>query len=94
MDWPIDVGGKPFNSLPAFVPVAFELTVLFAGLGVVFAMLLRCRLWPGRQPGLRHPRVTDDRFVLVVRARAAEHAPEALDRLMERHNVLEMEEVS
>src|ERR1043166_1314856 len=28
MDWPVDVGGKPWNSLPAFLPIMFELTVL------------------------------------------------------------------
>ena len=49
VDWPLNVGGKPFNSLPAFVPVIFEVCVLLAGLGVVGALLLRCRLWPGRE---------------------------------------------
>jgi molybdopterin-containing oxidoreductase family membrane subunit len=47
-DWPINVGGKPWNSLPAYVPVAFEVMVLLAGLGVVGAFLLRCRLFPGK----------------------------------------------
>jgi len=40
-DWPINVGGKPWNSWPAFVPVMFEGTVLFSGLGVVFALFVR-----------------------------------------------------
>ena len=38
-NWPINVGGKPFDSLPAFVPVAFELTILFAGLATFFLLL-------------------------------------------------------
>jgi len=93
VDWPIDVGGKPFDSLPAFVPVTFEFTVLLAGLGTVAALLIRCGLWPGRRVKLWNPRITDDRFVLLVRERTAEHAPEELSRLMERHHVLETEEV-
>jgi hypothetical protein len=65
-DWPINVGGRPWNSLPAFVPVAFECMVLFAGLGLVFAWLVRCGLYPGRasRPPLKG--LTDDRFALAV----------------------------
>lgn len=39
IDYPILVGGKPFNSWPAFVPVAFEVAVLIAGLSALFGML-------------------------------------------------------
>lgn len=73
VSWPINVGGKPFNSLPAFIPVAFELTVLFAGLGTVAAFLARSTLFPG-QKRLALPRVTDDRFALALRAEG--HAAE------------------
>lgn len=66
VDWPLDVGGKPLASLPAFVPVAFELTILLAGLTVVAATFLRCGLVPGRRAELPIPRVTDDRFAVVL----------------------------
>jgi len=67
LDWPLDVGGKPDNSTLAFVPVAFELTVLCAGLATVAAFLVRARLYPGRRPRLLVAGVTDDTFALVLR---------------------------
>ena len=50
IDWPINVGGRPWNSLPAFVPVAFEMMVLCGGLGLVLTWLVVCRLYPGKKP--------------------------------------------
>ena len=73
VDWPLNVGGKPFNSLPAFVPIAFEITILFAGLGVVAALLIRCGLWPGKHGKQPSPRVTDDQFVIALRLVGAKH---------------------
>lgn len=65
IDWPINVGGKPFNSWPAFVPVMFELTVLFAGLSTVGAMFFLNRL-PNTSKKAYDPAITSDRFALVV----------------------------
>lgn len=91
VDWPIDVGGKPFNSLPAFAPIAFEITVLFAALGVVAALFVRCGLLPGRTAA-RPPedRVNDDRFILVVKQGGAEHHPDALRALLDEHGAVEV----
>ena len=83
IDWPINVGGKPWNSLPAFVPVAFETMVLAAGLGVVGTFLLVARLLPGAPSRLAHPRATDDRFVVVLAPAGAVHDLEAARRLLE-----------
>lgn len=65
-DWPLDVGGKPWNSMPAFLPVTFELTVLFAGLTTVAFLLVRSGLRPGRRPTLPDLGTTDDRYALLV----------------------------
>lgn len=65
-DWPINVGGKPWNSLPAFIPVTFEVMVLFAALSTVAAFLLGRRLLPGRRVKLASPGVTDNEFALVI----------------------------
>jgi hypothetical protein len=64
-NWPLNVGGQPWDSLPAFLPVTFETMVLLAGLGMVATWLVRCQLYPGSpnwRPGCGE---TDDRFVLV-----------------------------
>ncbi len=71
VDWPVNVGGKPWNSLPAFVPVTFEVMVLFAGLSTVAAFLLVARLWPGKPAVPPQAGVTNDRFLLIVEERDA-----------------------
>lgn len=67
LDWSLNVGGKPDNSTLAFVPISFELTVLFTGLITVGAFLLRARLYPGKTPWLATPGATDDVIAMVLR---------------------------
>ena len=44
VDWPINIGGKPMVSFPAFIPIIFELTVLFGGLTTMGALFYACDL--------------------------------------------------
>jgi hypothetical protein len=67
VDWPLNVGGKPLNSWPAFVPVMFELTVLFAGLASVGAMFLFNGL-PNIKRRIFDPGITRDKFALWIGA--------------------------
>jgi hypothetical protein len=65
IDWPINIGGKPLISLPAFIPITFELTVLFGGLATVGALFAVCGL-PNLNPKVLHPGITNDKFVLYI----------------------------
>ena len=65
VSWRLNVGGKPFASIPAFIPVTFEFTVLCAALITVSALFGVAKLWPGRTAETL-PGVTDDRFALVL----------------------------
>ncbi len=67
VDWPINVGGKPFNSWPAFVPVMFEVTILLAGLSTFAALLFFCRL-PNFKKKAFDTSITRDRFALMIEA--------------------------
>ncbi len=71
--WPINIGGKPWNSLPAFLPVSFEMMVLLAGLGVVATFLVVAGLYPGRTSRARLPEASDDKIVMVLHVSDATH---------------------
>ena len=64
-DWPIIFGGKPYWSVPAFIPITFELTVLFASIGMVVSFYTVCGLAPGVVNKHLDTRITDDKFCLV-----------------------------
>jgi hypothetical protein len=73
IDWQVNVGGKSSLPLPSFIPVTFELTVLFASLGMVATYLIANKIGPGVQPEVVDPRQTDDKFVVIVKARDEEY---------------------
>ena len=66
VDYPLVFGGKPFLSVPSFIPVTFECTILFAGLSMAGAFLIKSRLKPDRDFEPIDPQVTDDRFLIMV----------------------------
>jgi hypothetical protein len=84
VSWPLNVGGKPFNSFPAFIPVAFELLVLTAGLVTVAAFFLRSRLWP-RLSSTALPGVTCDRFALALDVGHGRFDRVSVDALLSAH---------
>lgn len=64
-NWPIVFGGKPYWSVPAFIPITFELTVLFAAIGMVVTFYTVCGLGPGVTNPYLDSRITDDKFCVA-----------------------------
>jgi hypothetical protein len=62
----MSIGGKPLIAIPSFIPVTFELAVLFAAVSIVFAFLFRSKLGFGAENKIYDLKITDNHFVVVV----------------------------
>ncbi len=65
VNWPLNIGGKPPFSLPAFIPIIFELTILFAALSSVAALFKACGI-PKVNPPIIDKDLTCHKFAIFI----------------------------
>lgn len=88
-NWPMNIGGKTFDASPALIPIAFEITVLVAGVGTVVTLLVFRGLLPGKTALYAGLGATDDKFLLVIDGDSGE----ALRSFYKEHGAVRVEEL-
>ena len=74
-DWPVVVGGKPVGSIPPYIIIMFEMTVLFGALTTILGLLFNALLASRHQGAIAYdPRFTNDKFGVFVRCGADQAA--------------------
>jgi hypothetical protein len=96
IDYPINVGGRPLHSAPAFVPIAFEIMVLWAVAATAVGALVLAGLFRLSHPVENAPgfeRASQDRFFLCVEAGDPRFDRDRLHRLLARYAPLSVADV-
>ena len=91
-DWPMIIGGKPHIALPAFIPVSFELTVLFTAHGMVITFLIISGLYPRLKVPVMDVRSTDDKFVMAIEVKEGVTDINKLNTLLRDNGAIEVNE--
>ena len=90
VEWPLVVGGKPIISIPAFIPIVFEMSVLFGALATVIGLFVLSKL-PNVKPAVVYdPEFTAGRYGVYVEA-SGDRLAEA-KRIMNEQEPIELRE--
>jgi len=101
-DWPMIIGGKNFVSLPPFIPVTFELTVLLSALGMVTVLLsalgmvatffIVSDMKPYKTPRSYDLRSTDDKHAMAIDLAANKLSKEEIGQILKANGASEVNE--
>ena len=89
-DWPMIIGGKNFASLPPFIPVTFELTVLLSALGMVATFLIVSDMKPYKWPQQFDLRSTDNKHIMAIDLAANKLSKDQLGAILKEHGAQEV----
>ncbi len=91
ISWPVNYGGKPFNSFPSFIIITIILTIFIVTIGSLATFSGRAKLWPGKTHKMYDPRATDDMFVIVLNdADAGAEGMTAAENIMRGNGAIEI----
>ncbi|MBN1819682.1 MAG: DUF3341 domain-containing protein [Prolixibacteraceae bacterium] len=90
VSWPLNFGGKPFNSFPSFIVVTIVATILIVTLLTLFTFSARAKVFPGKKAELIHDRATDDKFVMVFTKDDLGKNLESLNKILKENGVEEV----
>lgn len=93
-DWPMIIGGKNHVSLPPFIPVTFEFTVLLAAFGMVGTFLIVSDMKPYKWPRQYDNRSTDDKHVMAIDLAAIKIGKDDIQRILKENGASEINEKS
>lgn len=97
LDYPLNVGGRPYNGWPGFVPTAWEICALFTVYFGFFAFFVSCGLSRLYHPIFATPgfeRASQDRFFLAVEATDKRYDAKRLHSLLAREGAIQVSEVA
>jgi hypothetical protein len=97
IDYPLNIGGRPLHSWPAFIVPTFETTILFAGISAVVGMIALNGLPQPYHPVFNNPRfalASRSRFFLVIEAKDPKYDAKETLEFMNGLNALEVVEVA
>ncbi|MBY0434936.1 MAG: DUF3341 domain-containing protein [Cyclobacteriaceae bacterium] len=93
-DWPMIIGGKNFASIPPFIPVTFEFTVLLSAFGMVGTFLVVSDMKPYKWPRQYDIRSTDDKHVMAIDLGANKISKDDIHRILKDSGASEVNEKS
>jgi Protein of unknown function (DUF3341) len=93
VDWPVNIGGKPLFSLPAFIPILFELTVLFAALSSVGAFFYLCGM-PKVDPPTIDKDLTSHKFAIFIPENDVGFNSERVEKLLKELGATEIKKMA
>ncbi len=96
VDYPLNIGGRPLLSWPAFIPITFELTILFSGIAAVLSVIVLNGLPQPYHPVFNAPnfeRASIDRFFLCIEANDPQFDLSATRKFLEELHPVQVSEV-
>lgn len=89
ISWPLNYGGKPFNSFPSFIVVSIVATILIITLLTLLTFSARAKIFPGKKPEIIHDRATDDKFVMVLDKKRMGDIEKVINAIIKEHGEIE-----